>query len=67
MFLQVIDQGTRKNEIAINILGVCTPYMQFVYVLPGWEGFVVDGRILRDAISRRNGLQVPQGIYCNLG
>ncbi|XVF45324.1 hypothetical protein PTKIN_Ptkin02bG0196700 [Pterospermum kingtungense] len=25
---------TRKNEIAANVLGVCTPDMQFVYVLP---------------------------------
>ncbi|MFQ6650499.1 hypothetical protein Gotur_022410, partial [Gossypium turneri] len=42
---------TRKGDIAINMLGVCTPDMQFVYVLPGWEGFVADGRVLRDAIS----------------
>ncbi|MFQ6650492.1 hypothetical protein Gotur_022410 [Gossypium turneri] len=50
---------TRKGDIAINMLGVCTPDMQFVYVLPGWEGFVADGRVLRDAISRRHGLKVP--------
>ncbi len=36
------------------MLGVCTPEMQFVYVLPGWEGSVADGRVLRDAISRRH-------------
>ncbi|MBA0709133.1 hypothetical protein Golax_024194, partial [Gossypium laxum] len=41
------------------MLGVCTPDMHFVYVLPGWKGFVVDGWILRDAISRRHGLKVP--------
>ncbi|MFQ6640389.1 hypothetical protein Gotur_016726 [Gossypium turneri] len=29
---------TRKGDIATNMLGVCTPDMQFVYVLPGWEG-----------------------------
>ncbi|MFQ6650493.1 hypothetical protein Gotur_022410, partial [Gossypium turneri] len=52
---------TRKGDIAINMLGVCTPDMQFVYVLPGWEGFVADGRVLRDAISRRHGLKVPHG------
>ncbi|MFQ6634681.1 hypothetical protein Gotur_010512 [Gossypium turneri] len=33
------------------MLGVCTPDMQFVYVLPGWEGSVADGRVLQDAIS----------------
>ncbi|XP_052490834.1 protein ALP1-like [Gossypium raimondii] len=45
------------------MLGVCTPDMQFVYVLPGWEGSVADGRVLRDAISRRHGLKVPHGCY----
>ncbi|PPR96830.1 hypothetical protein GOBAR_AA23836 [Gossypium barbadense] len=45
------------------MLGVCTPNMQFVYVLPGWEGSVADGRVLRDAISRRHGLKVPHGCY----
>ncbi|MFQ6656913.1 hypothetical protein Gotur_026816, partial [Gossypium turneri] len=39
------------------MLGVCTPDMQFVYVLPSWEGTVADGRVLRDAISRRHGLK----------
>ncbi|KAG8478914.1 hypothetical protein CXB51_028756 [Gossypium anomalum] len=44
------------------MLGVCTPDMQFVYVLPGWKGSVADGRVLRDAISR-HGLKVPHGCY----
>ncbi|KAJ8774385.1 hypothetical protein K2173_011634 [Erythroxylum novogranatense] len=48
---------TRKGDIATNVLGVCTPNMQFVYVLPGWEGSVADGRVLRDAITRRHGLK----------
>ena len=52
---------SRKNEIATNVLGVCTLEMQFVYVLSGWEGSTIDGRILRDAINRRNGLKIPQG------
>ncbi|PPD99794.1 hypothetical protein GOBAR_DD03200 [Gossypium barbadense] len=54
---------TRKGDIATNMLGVCKPEMQFVYVLPGWEGSVADGRVLRDAISRRHGLKVPHGCY----
>ncbi|KAJ0034788.1 hypothetical protein Pint_25803 [Pistacia integerrima] len=53
---------TQKNEIATNVLAVCTPKMQFIYILPGWEGSAADGRVLRDAISRRNRLKVPQGI-----
>ncbi|KAG8503095.1 hypothetical protein CXB51_000897 [Gossypium anomalum] len=34
---------TRKVDIATNMLGVCTPDIHFVYVLPGWEGFVANG------------------------
>ncbi|KAH6761255.1 hypothetical protein C2S51_018204 [Perilla frutescens var. frutescens] len=51
------------GEIATNVLGVCSQDMEFIYVLPGWEGSMADGRILRDAISRRNGLIVPRGSY----
>ncbi|PPD68235.1 hypothetical protein GOBAR_DD34884 [Gossypium barbadense] len=43
---------TRKGDIATNMLGVCTPEMQFVYVLPGWEGSVADGRVLMEPTSR---------------
>ena len=43
------------------MLGVCTPDMHFVYVLPSWEGSVADRRVLRDAISKRQGLKVPHG------
>ena len=50
-----------KNEIATNVLGVCSQDMQFIYVLPGWKGSVADSRVLRDAISRRHGLRVPHG------
>ncbi|CAL5441922.1 unnamed protein product [Camellia sinensis] len=35
----------------------------FIYVLPGWEGSASDSRVLRDAISRPNGLRVPTGSY----
>nr|XP_011464621.1 PREDICTED: uncharacterized protein LOC105351565 [Fragaria vesca subsp. vesca] len=54
---------TRKNEIATNVLGVCSLELQFIYVLPGWEGSAHDGRVLRDAITRRNGLKVPNSNY----
>ncbi|KAK9282508.1 hypothetical protein L1049_005428 [Liquidambar formosana] len=54
---------TQKNEIATNVLGVCSLDMQFIYVLPGWEGCAADGRVLRDVVSRRNGLKVPHGYY----
>ncbi|GAV83937.1 DDE_4 domain-containing protein [Cephalotus follicularis] len=44
--------------------------MQFIYILPRWEGSVADGRVLCDAISRKeNGLKVLQGHYylCDVG
>ncbi|KAL4028740.1 hypothetical protein IC575_011951 [Cucumis melo] len=53
---------TRKGEIATNVLGICDTKGDFVYVLAGWEGSAADSRILRDAISRENGLEVPNGI-----
>ncbi|KAG8366209.1 hypothetical protein BUALT_Bualt17G0052700 [Buddleja alternifolia] len=37
--------------------------MNFVYMLSGWEGSAADGRVLRDAVSRANGLKVPTGQY----
>ncbi|KAL5549131.1 hypothetical protein UlMin_004362 [Ulmus minor] len=49
----------RKGHIATNVLGVCSQDMQFIYVLPGWEGSAADSRVLRDALRRRNGLNVP--------
>jgi hypothetical protein len=35
--------------------------MHFIYILASWKGSAVDGRVLRDAISRRNGLIVLHG------
>ena len=52
---------SRKNEIATNVLGACAPDMQFIYVLAGWEGSAADARVLRDALARPNGLNVPRG------
>ncbi|KAL0300487.1 UNVERIFIED_CONTAM: hypothetical protein Scaly_3044600 [Sesamum calycinum] len=54
---------TKKGQIAVNVLGVCNPNMQFIYVLSGWEGSVANNRVLRDAIHRDDGLCVPSGNY----
>ncbi|KAK6161405.1 hypothetical protein DH2020_004786 [Rehmannia glutinosa] len=54
---------TRKGDVAVNVLGVCDINMNFIYVLSGWEGSAADCRILRDAVTRPNGLKVPQGNY----
>ncbi|CAN1825031.1 hypothetical protein LINPERHAP1_LOCUS31000 [Linum perenne] len=52
----------RKGEVSINMLAVCNPDCEFMYCLAGWEGSAHDGRVLRDAVSRPNGLRVPKGI-----
>ena len=52
---------TRKGEIATNVLGVCNQNMEFIFVLPGWEGSASNSRVLRDAMSRPNGVRVPTG------
>lgn len=52
---------TRKNEIATNFLGVCSQYMQLIYVLPGWEGSTHDMQVLKDVVYKRNCLKVSHG------
>ncbi|KAA0034921.1 putative nuclease HARBI1 [Cucumis melo var. makuwa] len=52
---------THKGKIVTNVLGVCDTKSDFIFVLAGWEGLVVDSCILRDALARPNRLQVPKG------
>ncbi|KAL6206062.1 hypothetical protein ACLB2K_023313 [Fragaria x ananassa] len=54
---------TRKADIATNVLAACSRDMQFTFVLPGWEGSASDSRVLRDVVTRPNGLRVPTGYY----
>jgi len=56
---------TRKGDITTNVLGVCDINLNFIYVLHGWDGSAADGRVLRDAVVRKNGLKVPQGMLNN--
>ncbi|CAH9114652.1 unnamed protein product [Cuscuta epithymum] len=60
---------TRKGDLATNVLGVCSQDLNFIYILPGWEGSAADARVLRSAVSRSNGFLVPQGYYylCDAG
>ncbi|KAL6578898.1 hypothetical protein OROMI_009114 [Orobanche minor] len=51
---------SRKGEISTNVLAVCNKNMNFIYALSGWEGSAADSRVLRDAMSREPGLQVPE-------
>ncbi|KAL0420765.1 UNVERIFIED_CONTAM: hypothetical protein Slati_3099400 [Sesamum latifolium] len=52
----------RKGHVAVNILGVCNPNMQFI-CLNGLGREVAVNKMLHDAINRRNGLWVPTGNY----
>ncbi|XP_038889231.1 uncharacterized protein LOC120079121 [Benincasa hispida] len=56
---------TRKDEIATNVLAVCSPTDEFIFVLPGWEGSATDSRVLKDAIYRPHGLKISTGIDNN--
>ncbi|GAV85277.1 LOW QUALITY PROTEIN: DDE_4 domain-containing protein, partial [Cephalotus follicularis] len=42
---------TRNGEIVTNVLAVCLPKMQFIYILSGREGSIADSRVVRDAIN----------------
>ncbi|KAK4382563.1 hypothetical protein Sango_2859300 [Sesamum angolense] len=60
------DKGryrNRKGLISTNVLGLCNIEGMFTYVLSGWEGSAVDGRVLRDAVHRSAGIKVPTGNY----
>ncbi|XP_012844392.1 PREDICTED: uncharacterized protein LOC105964429 isoform X1 [Erythranthe guttata] len=52
---------SRKGMVATNVLAACDTNMLFTYALAGWEGSAADGRVLKDAITRPNGLKVPAG------
>jgi hypothetical protein len=52
----------RKGTLSQNMLAVCNFDMQFVFVLPGWEGSAHDGRVLSNAQSRHN-FNTPKGKY----
>ncbi|XP_073049526.1 uncharacterized protein [Primulina eburnea] len=50
----------RHGTISQNVLAACNFDLEFIYVLSGWEGSAHDSNILTDALSRNNGLKVPQ-------
>jgi hypothetical protein len=43
----------RKGVLSQNVLAVCDFDLNFVYVLPGWEGSAHDGRVLADAQTHK--------------
>ncbi|XP_068639996.1 protein ALP1-like [Aristolochia californica] len=44
-------------------MAACTFDMQFTYVLVGWEGSTADSHVLKDALTRRDRIFVPEGKY----
>ncbi|XP_073133851.1 uncharacterized protein [Henckelia pumila] len=54
---------SRKGDLCTNVLGACDANLKFLYVLPGWERSASDARVLRDAMSRHNGLKVNINEY----
>ena len=53
----------RYGTISQNVLAACNFDLEFIYVLSGWEGSAHDSKVLNDALSRRNGLKVPQVLF----
>lgn len=53
----------RHGITSQNVLAVCNFDLEFIYVLSGWEGSAHDSKILNDAMTKRNGLKIPQGNF----
>lgn len=51
----------RKGWISQNVLAACDFDMNFVYILPGWEGSAHDGRVL--SFAKDCGFDTPPGRY----
>ncbi|XP_026456126.1 uncharacterized protein LOC113357072, partial [Papaver somniferum] len=50
----------RHGITSQNVLAVCNFDLEFIYVLSGWEGSAHDSKILNDAMTKTNGLKIPQ-------
>lgn len=59
----VSSYRNRHGKISQNVLAACNFDLEFIYVISGWEGSAHDSKLLSDALSRRNGLKVPEGKY----
>ena len=51
----------RKGQVSQNILVACSMNMEFLYVLPGWEGSAADGRVFDNA--QNEDFRIPNGHY----
>ena len=50
----------RKSFPTQNVLAAVDFDLRFTYVLAGWEGSTHDSYVLQDALSRPNGLKIPE-------
>ncbi|XP_037462484.1 uncharacterized protein LOC119333831 [Triticum dicoccoides] len=50
----------RKPYPTQNVLAAVDFDLRFTYVLAGWEGSAHDSAVLHDALSRPNGLKIPE-------
>lgn len=61
----VDEQGPFRDKhglLSQNVLAACSFDLKFLYVLAGWEGSASDLQVLNSALTRRNKLQMPEGI-----
>ena len=57
-----IPHRNRKGTLSQKVLAVVTFDLQYCYVVPGWEGFAHDSRVLTDAVAN-HGYAVPEDQY----
>jgi hypothetical protein len=50
-----------KGQVSINVLVACSFGMEFLYILPGWEGSTADSRVFDNA--RNLDFGIPDGHY----
>lgn len=58
---QRVPWRCRKGFLAQNVMAAVDFDMNFLYVLPGWEGSAHDSRVLKNALEK--GFSVPPGRY----
>jgi hypothetical protein len=51
----------RKGFLSQNVMAAVDFDMNFLYILPGWEGSAHDSRVLKDALEK--GFSAPPGRY----
>lgn len=53
----------KNGQLSQLVLAACSFDLKFHYVLAGWEGSASESIVLNSALTRRNQLQIPQGIF----